>query len=298
MQTFYKEFVLLVNILYWLPMFVSVVLAIAFSTLIIWLGGHYFKIKKIYRIIANVIAIVLAILIIPPHWTVPAKKYEEERIAKYNERKEKYEQAKAVFDEQCKKAGEKIYRTVDNVDGVMLLKVRGEEEHEINKDRWSLLADPMWSHAAIANREHGNYIKNFLGFDEKKYSFVDVLEKDNSISRYRYSKVKEERDEVIKNPNDPARYAVTYENNIDPELRKHWVAGITIKIIDRQTNELLAEKTIFSFEPGLGSRATARYPWENAVHCPELKSRLEDHNPTRAFAFQVLKLSQHPNSQE
>ncbi|MBR3426071.1 MAG: hypothetical protein IKG79_08550, partial [Neisseriaceae bacterium] len=98
----------------------------------------------------------------------------------------------------------------------------------------------------------------------------------------------------IKNPSNPARYAVTYENNVDPELRKHWVAGITIKIIDRQTDELLAEKTIFTFEPGLGSKATGRQPWlHRPEHCPELSDM-----PTRAFAFQVLKFSQPLNSQE
>ena len=95
---------------------------------------------------------------------------------------------------------------------------------------------------------------------------------------------------MIKNPSNPARYAVTYENNVNPELRKYWVAGITIKIIDRQTNELLAEKTIFTFESGLGSKATGRDPWvHRPVHCPELLQRETDHNPTQLFAIQVLK---------
>ncbi|MBP3220991.1 MAG: hypothetical protein J6M43_02990 [Neisseriaceae bacterium] len=304
MKTFYREFATLMNFLYWLPMFISVVIVIALSTVIIWWGGDYFKIKKIYKIIANVIAVALAVFIIPLHWTVPAKQAQEKRIVEYNERKEKYEAAKAVFDEQCKKAGEKIYRTVDNVDGVMLLKVREENKENI----FALLADPMWDEAAITNVEssNGSYIGSFLRkyrirFGKRNgYSFVDVLKADGSISRYfdykGHDDIDEERDGVIKNPSDPARYAVTYEYNVDPELRKHWVAGITIKIIDRQTDELLAEKTIFSFESGLGSTATARTPWYNAVHCPELLQRTEDRNPTHAFAVQVLKPTQIFNS--
>ena len=286
---FEKEFHFFLKAMYYLPMFFGIAIAVV----LIWAIGDYFKIKKNYRIIVAVLVSFLVSLC----WIIPIKQEEKKTIAKYNEQKEKYEQAKAVFDEQCKKAGEKIYRTVDNVDGIMLLKVRGREEHEINKTVWEVRADPMWSHAAIANLEYGNYIENFLvSGGKKQYLFVDVLEKDGSISRYLDYKGREYVD--IKNPNDPARYAVTYENNVDPELRKHWVAGITIKIIDRQTDELLAEKTIFSFEPGLGSKATGRDPWVNAVHCPELKQRWEDHNPTRTFVFQVLKLSQPLNSQE
>ena len=268
-------------------------ISIAVAVVVVWILGSHFRIKKVYRIVFS--AFIACLMTLP--WYLPAKKAEEEEIAKYNERKAKYEEAKAVFDEQCKKAGEKIYRTVDNVDGVMLLKVRDEEEHEIGKSIFVLKADPMWSHAAIANREVGDYIHSFLiSGGKKQYSFVDVLEKDGSVSRYLDGQ-RRDKDVPIKNPSNSARYAVTYENNVDPELRKHWVAGITIKIIDRQTDELLAEKTIFSFEPGLGSKATGRDPWGNAKHCPELL-RWEEQNPTRNFTFQVLKLSQPLNSQE
>ena len=37
-------------------------------------------------------------------------------------RKQYYEPAKARFDQLCQNAGEKIYRTADNVDGILLLK--------------------------------------------------------------------------------------------------------------------------------------------------------------------------------
>ena len=291
MKTFYREFALLINIIYWLPMFMSMAVAIVAA----WFVGSHFKIKKVYK---TIIAL-LAACAVSLFWIIPVEKVERQRIAQYNERKEKYQVAKAVFDEQCKKAGEKIYRTVDNVDGVMLLKVRGEEDDEVNRTPWDLFADPMWERAAIASVEssNGGYIETFLQNGEKttgKYPFIDVLNKDNSISRYLDYKgagdINEERDGVIKNPSDPARYAVTYENDVNPELRKHWVAGITIKIIDRQTDELLAEKTIFSFEPGLGSKATGRDPWINShvENCPELKDRY----PTRTFTFQVLKPTQ------
>ena len=178
----------------------------------------------------------------------------------------------------------------------MLLKVRGISEKD--GEGWNSAANPMLEGAAMDSVEAGSgaYIASFLRHSgittATRYLFVDVLKEDGSISRYLDYKgsgrIDEERDGVIKNPTNPARYAVTYENNVDPELRKHWVAGVTIKIIDRQTNELLAEKTVFSFEQGLGSTATGRMPWvsSNVLNCPELPDY-----PTRTFAFQVLKFS-------
>ena len=293
MKTFYREFTTLMNFLYWLPMFVSVAIVIALSTVVIWWGGDYFKIKKIYKIIANIIAVALAIFIIPLHWTVPAKQAQEKRIVEYNEQKEKYEQAKAVFDEQCKKAGEKIYRTVDNVDGVMLVKIRDKGDIALH------LNDPMFEDAVVSARydQGGTYIASFLNKSKikdsrsviKAYKFVDVLKEDGSISRYveykGHGSIDEERDGVIKNPDNPARYAVTYENNVDPELRKHWVAGTTIKIIDRQTNELLAEKTIFVFARTMGNYVHGAWVYSRMDFCPENVSA----EPTAHFVVTVLK---------
>ena len=246
--------------------------------------------------------IVVLFVIVIPLWARLSLKIMEIEERPVKEAAEKrYNEAKAVFDEQCKKAGEKIYRTVDNVDGIMLLKVRPTSALHKN--------DSMFEDAAIVggreSAEHG-YIASFLyryairntGSVKKGYKFVDVLKEDGSITRYldfkHYGSFMQDQDGVIINPDNPARYAVTYENNVDPELRKYWVAGVTIKIIDRQTDELLAEKTIFTFESGLGSTATGRQPWLHLPeHCPELSDM-----PTRAFAFQVLKFSQPLNSQE
>ena len=48
-----------------------------------------------------------------------------------------------------------------------------------------------------------------------------------------------------------------------------WVAGTIIQVLDRQTNELLAEKIIFAFEPGLGAEGTGRQPWLSEKVCPD-----------------------------
>ncbi|MBO7081354.1 MAG: hypothetical protein J6V99_04880 [Neisseriaceae bacterium] len=281
MQTFFKEFVILINILYWLPMFICIAAGIT----AVWALGSYFKIKKVYRVIFS--AIIACLMTLP--WYLPAKKAEEERIAKYNERQAKYEAAKAVFDEQCKKAGEKIYRTVDNVDGIMLLKVRQNKGWHKN--------DPMFEDAIIAAREEaehgyiGSFLQGWYSFRNKGYSFVDVLNEDGSIKRYldykNYGSFMQDQDGVIKNPSDPARYAVTYENNVDPELRKHWVAGTTIRVIDRQTDELLAEKTIFAFARTMGTYSHGAWAMTRLDTCPDMEELGQEF--TAQFTMTVLK---------
>jgi hypothetical protein len=67
---------------------------------------------------------------------------------------------KAYFDEKCKTvAGEKIYRTVPEVEGVLLMKVRPDRSQ-------TQLEDPMWPGAAFAREYIGDsYIKTFLGYE-------------------------------------------------------------------------------------------------------------------------------------
>lgn len=69
-------------------------------------------------------------------------------------------QGKALFEEKCRTvAGEKIYRKVENVEGIVLLKVRPERG---DKE----LSDRMWPGAAFARESTGDwYITSFLGYE-------------------------------------------------------------------------------------------------------------------------------------
>lgn len=183
------------------------------------------------------------------------------------ERKQRYETAKAIFEEQCKNAGEKIYRTVDNVEGIMLLKVVPKSNYS-SADAKS--RDPMWDNAALQSSEGEHFIGEMLGiysafYNGGKYQYVDILQ-DNQIDIIRYIG-NEIPLEEYKNPKKSARYAVTFQVDNNPELRKHWVAGATIQIIDRQTNEIIAEKVTYAFETGLGSQVNVRMPWNLAISC-------------------------------
>ena len=102
-------------------------------------------------------------------------------------RKQYYEPAKARFDQLCQNAGEKIYRTADNVDGILLLKVRGDDE-KYQSNRYNPRKDQMWEDAAVESElEREGYIEEFLfrsAGSFPKYAYVDVVQKDDSITRY------------------------------------------------------------------------------------------------------------------
>ncbi len=224
-----------------------------------------------------------AVILILFVWIIP-KQFgpSKEEIQAQEEWDRKYKEAEAVFNEQCKTAGEKIYRTVDNVEGIMLLKVVPGDY----KTRNSNYYDPMWDNATLQTSEGKEFIAEFLGFyGSKRYRYVDVLQPNHSdIIRY------SGEDFPLKqslNPRHPARYAVTFENNIDPKLRRHWVAGATIQIIDRQTDEVIAEKTIYAFEKGLGGTGGARMPWAFAVRCAN--QEFSDRYPIISFLTKVVK---------
>ena len=212
-----------------------------------------------------------------------------ERVAEWRKR---YDPAKARFDQLCQNAGEKIYRTADNVDGILLLKVRGDDEKYQN-DSYNPLKDQMWEDAAVESEsKREGYIEEFLlrsNLSFPRYIYADVLQKDNSIIRYSIYKVNQEwvEDKQL-NPHPRARYAVTYENDISWENRKHWIAGTTIKIIDTKTNELMAEKTMYAFVPELGYSKFEQNPnpWGRGMRCPSGESEFEQRTVT--FAIKVL----------
>ena len=155
----------------------------------------------------------------------------------------------------------------------------------------------MWEDAAVESDWFRNgYIDGFLPYTMRNfqsssgYTYVDVLQKDNSIIRYSgdWQITLNHPFHTEPNPKFPARYAVTYENDISWENRKHWIAGTTIKIIDTKTNELMAEKTMYAFVPELGYSKYEQNPnpWGRGMRCPAGESEFEQRTVT--FAIKVL----------
>ncbi|WP_257010997.1 hypothetical protein [Alysiella filiformis] len=251
--------------------------------------------------------IVLFVRIIPMLLMMALGPSKAERQAA-EEWQRKYQTAEAVFKQQCEKAGEKIYRTVENVEGILLLNIVPESTHS----DWS---NPNWEYAALMKEfPKEGYIHDFLRKKRIKisqpteqdltvhipfnanpadyvfqngYQFIDVLQ-DNKYYRYTVKQMPSRVDFNIEEIKKPVRYAVKFETHNHPEYRKHWVAGVHFSIIDTWDNTILAEKTIYSFDPKQGGPNYGRKPWENAVYCP-----YEDYQNSliqaRFFVDKVLK---------
>jgi hypothetical protein len=88
------------------------------------------------------------------------------------------------------------------------------------------------------------------------------------------------------------RYGVTWDDISTREDREHWIAGSSIKVIDLQTREVVAERTGYLIDTGQGSTSGFRSPWgwakSYAPRCPPKEES------TLNFAARVLK----PSTQE
>ena len=126
-------------------------------------------------------------------------------------------EGKALFEEKCRTvAGEKIYKTVPEVEGVLLMKVRPNRT-----DRE--LADPMWPGAAFGREAEGNsYINSFLGYEHspaaegkpvwpQRRGYINTDKRPGSLPGYRWV-------EVI-DPKDGQRYR--FSGSVKPSGKKN-----------------------------------------------------------------------------
>lgn len=91
------------------------------------------------------------------------------------------------------------------------------------------------------------------------------------------------------------RYGVTYGDISTREDRDHWIAGSSLKVIDLQTNEVMAERVGYMMDRGQGNKSGGRAPWLLAARhaCPPFPLA-PGGNPvqadqTRNFVTKVLR---------
>lgn len=218
--------------------------------------------------------------------------------------------AQDLFSQHCKDAGEKIYRTVDGVDGVYILKLRPE----MNLGNQFAMDDP-YGNDLVGD----GYIKGFLqermmvaskkdSPSAKFYSYVEAIDSKDG-KRYRFKGYWEEpwlRDKSYSKgymmfsmsktlaQGDPPRYGVTYDDISTPEDREYWIAGSSLKIIDVQTNEVIAERRGYMMDQGQGNNSGGRAPWLYAARnaCPAFSgshSTGDQIGQAQRFVKKVLK---------
>ncbi|EEV89483.1 Uncharacterised protein [Cardiobacterium hominis] len=286
---------------------IATVLAGLFALLItVWTVVYHVS-QPGKRLRNNLIATPLALLVAFA-WAYIAssddRARQREMQAKADARQKEYLESKAIFEERCKSAGEKIYQTVENVEGITLLNVPEDSPQ-------SSYNDPMWENAALPwSGTEEEYIKKFLFWEirydnnsmidlqtvdprpsaretqirlwghptnmsehEKAYRgyrYADAQQKDKHFLRYRFPDDKDRKDKetlLVQAIERPSRYALEYKPIVDPADRKHWIAGLTVNIYDLQTNTLMATKTWYALNPSQG-HAYQTWEWSRLENCP------------------------------
>ena len=275
--------------LYWL-------LALAIILLALWW-------PKRWWLKLGVAAMVLSVFI------VPVALHAMKRRAEYDVAKAKLDAAMAHFEIRCKSAGEKITRTVENVDGVAWMKWRDKRDVNDDFDQFKL-SDPY-------GRDCGaeDCIKFLLratkGLEidpeakmpfHRGYAYVESTDpRDEGLYRYtmRLKPGHLDHQELEKQQAGSltARYGITWNDISTREDREHWIAGSSLRVVNLQTNEIIAERVGYMMDRGQGSQAGFRTPWLEAekAACPAF-DRSEAGNPmkysrSRFFIFKVLQPS-------
>jgi hypothetical protein len=208
-----------------------------------------------------------------------------------------YAEAQTLFRAHCANAGEHIVRTVDEVEGIFLLKLRSE----LNRDNQFALDDPYgrdlagkgyiesflrqtYEVVALGRQRWPALQKNAKPRSEVGYTFVEAIDPIDGI-RYRYTGRIEQpgltdphyvkdywRVAVEATPakGRRPRYGVTFDDISTREDRVHWIAGSSLKVIDLDTDEVIAERIGYMMDPGQGSTGGGRAPWlmAAAMSCP------------------------------
>ncbi len=207
--------------------------------------------------------------------------------------RERYAKAEALFRERCKTAGVVIHRTVKDVEGIELTKVRPKLDWADRR-----YFDPMFEGAAMAGEHQGvDYVNQFLMTElidarqpqrrgtlnspdfesgagqtrRRGYQFVEVIDQaSGQRARAEFDKHPPGTNLWVKAPRltpvteSVTRYALDYDDLVNANDRLLWVAGTQLKVVDKQTGEVIATLTKFVWDPGFGSRSTGRWPWQHA----------------------------------
>lgn len=207
------------------------------------------------------------------------------------QRSERAVVAKGMFEERCKKAGVFIHRTVKDVEGILVMKLRPKD---INYGDQFRMDDPYGKdyngEAYVKMLLRGSLQANTSGTlppgspPRFGYRFVEAVDPIDG-QRYRYTGRLDEpwqRDksyskgyirfvmDKVPAPGERPRYGLTYDDISTRQEREYWIAGSSLRVVDTQTGEVLAERIGYMWDAGQGNNSGGRSPWLLAANqaCP------------------------------
>jgi hypothetical protein len=211
------------------------------------------------------------------------------------------------FLELCKeKAGEKIYKVVEDVEGFLILKPRQPTRHlkEYQDQYW--MGDPYGhsdleaekpEHVFLADRRafESNTIKirpilgyNYIEIQLREYDHPERYKRIEVVARISDGRGDRLETRTDYSPAPRSRYAYDWDDISTEEDRKYWIAGGRMRVIDLVTEDVIAERTGYMIDMGQGSVDGGRMPWFLARRnaCP----RFEDHlSKAQEFVSKSLK---------
>lgn len=229
---------------------------------------------------------------------------------KEQERLERNRMIAERFMKLCKeKAGEKIVRTVEGVDGFLIMRPRKPTINlqEYLDQYW--MGDPYGHSDLEAEKPEAVFLADRRPFNGSSvkisaiagYDFIELpLAEISQTASQRYLRIEvvrrftdsdgqehvEYRKVSVDKPR--SRYAYTWDDISTPEDRKYWTAGGRLQIVDLRTREVIAERVGYVIDVQQGSRAGGGISWlvaqQNA--CPPFQS---SHTKAKEFVANVLK---------
>jgi hypothetical protein len=218
--------------------------------------------------------------------------------------------AMAHFQRRCKTAGDKVNRVVEDVDGIVWMKWRPVivDAEQFSEDPYGRDCSGEDCIRILLRASSGGGLD---GPEARQYAsgyrFVEAVDPSDG-KRYRYTAVlafvrqrtRVEREKYMASGSgrDPgfgiyefklerkaidaftARYGLTWEDISTSDDREHWVAGGTLKAIDLQTQEVVAERTGYLLNTRRGRIEYNDDPWAwaklYAPRCPKRDERTWD----------------------
>ena len=209
----------------------------------------------------------------------------------------------AQFEKRCKEnARVTIKRVVENVDGVFIMKPRKVATGiELQDQFWT--GDPYGYSTPEVERPRQLLYDSLLDSRGRP--------REKSIAGYRFVELPNPK--LLKLPDSPpyvrltgaeptelgyakeietvitaraSRFGFDWEDISTPEDRKYWIAGGRTRVIDLETNEVIAERVGYLVDPMQGGRVGgSTWEFSNSKACPKFENEWAK---TQEFISQVL----------
>lgn len=215
------------------------------------------------------------------------------------------------FDHLCKtEAGEFIYRTVENVDGLYMMRLRESAKNDYLIEHLYAMEDPYGLVVGVRDSPQDNFVQPVIG----KYQYVEIplLKTSKAEGGIRYRRYYRDENaypgsqfptaingQFVRVPYVVAmtdisgiqsRYGYTWRGISRPHDRELGIAGGELIILDLQTNEVLGVRRSFVRSGSVRNNLTGVW-WLTAGKCSKESLKMDSE-----FINEVLKPA--PQKQE